>query len=825
MKAFFIFFVLFFVIFITVVTAAPEYDVIANHPRIHLNDSDVADVVVAKCQIAPYQVQCNAMEEEAKDVYAGTDYSLDNVPLLAFVYLITDNSSYCDEVDETLFHYLNDVTFENAGYDKKRFAENITIYAIGYDWCYNAPLSHKTDFEDKLEDFAYECTKFNWSERIETHSRYHGMVERMYGCPAVGLALSDENVNDVLADDVMEMYEDFILYEIFPAADEYGADGGQFEGMEYGRWINGRLIEMMSMMEIGTNYTFSNEYSHLTNLSKFLLHSIRPDKTYFRKGDNKNPQLTHYYDITNPMYLASRYSDSYAQWLVDKINTDYPGDDYNSTPDAEKWRVILWYNDSIDKTDPDTLQLVKKFNDTTGEVFMRTGWDLSGVSTNIYANFKCGYYFDAHQHHDQASFVIARGNTSLAIDSGGYDYPLQSHVMNYYHRTIAHNNLLIYNPEEEFTYGIYDFSNDGGQRFLRTERENIGQPLMYGDVTNPENDGFRKDFQTCEMEGFEDNTGQGNYTYIKANVTNAYNSTKTDFMTREFVFVKSSSLFVVFDITNVTNTSFEKIWVMHTINEPTIDPVNNITTSVYNQSKITVKTLLPTNKTMASVGGLDPPYLNFSVRDENGDLKNFPFCEDQNGNPIDGCTPPKEPPNEPGTWRVEITANGSKSREYFLNALYVSSASETMDDSYLIEDHDYLMYGSLVGTDLVMFSKNGTVNITALYYNISALDDDTESHHIVTGLKPDEKYVVRSSTGMCRSMMSTSQGIINFYATGNITINQTNCYVLENFIIGYGQGSGSSANYEIIWTLLDYPVGIFKSINYILYMGWTYYFK
>ncbi|MFH1338198.1 MAG: hypothetical protein ABIH55_04995, partial [Nanoarchaeota archaeon] len=151
-------------------------------------------------------------------------------------------------------------------------------------------------------------------------------------------------------------------------------------------------------------------------------------------------------------------------------------------------------------------------------------------------------------------------------------------------------------------------------------------------------------------------------------------------------------------------------------------------------------------------------------------------------------TPPQEPPNEPGTWRVEITANGSKSREYFLNALYVSSSAETIDDSYLIEDHDYLMYGSLVGTDLVMFSKNGTVNIIALYYNISALGDDTESHHIVTGLKPDEKYVVRSSTGMCKSMMSTQQGIINFHARGNITINQTNCYVLESFIIGYGQG-------------------------------------
>ncbi|MFH1172185.1 MAG: hypothetical protein V1693_01210 [Nanoarchaeota archaeon] len=401
-------------------------------------------------------------------------------------------------------------------------------------------------------------------------------------------------------------------------------------------------------------------------------------------------------------------------------------------------------------------------------------------------------------------------------------------------KRVIHIPEYLYNPEEEFIYGTppndITLSNDGGQRFLRIERENIGQPLMYGDVTNPENDGFRKDFQTCEMEGFEDDTGQGNYTYIKANVTNAYNSTKTNFMTKEFVFVKSSSLFVVFDIVNVTNTSFEKIWVMHTINEPTIDPINNITTSVYNQSKITVKTLLPTNKTMVSVGGLDPPYLNFSARDESGNLQNYPFCKYSIdcGVPFDlpssVCTPPKEPPNEPGTWRVEITANGSKSREYFLNAMYVSSASDSISDIYLIEDHDYLMYGSLVGTDLVMFSKNGTVNITALYYNISALDDETQSHHIVTGLKPDEKYIVRSSTGMCKSMMSTPQGIINFHAQGNITINQTACYILESLIIGYGQGSGSSANYEIIWTILDYPVGIYKSINYILSLGWVYYF-
>src|SRR5690606_11963118 len=59
---------------------------------------------------------------------------------------------------------------------------------------------------------------------------------------------------------------------------------------------------------------------------------------------------------------------------------------------------------------------------------------------------------------------------SLAIDSGIYQSKNTRygdwHHRSYFRRTIAHNSLLIEDPEEKFTFTDKTVANDGGQRTI-----------------------------------------------------------------------------------------------------------------------------------------------------------------------------------------------------------------------------------------------------------------------------------------------------------------------------------------------------------------------
>ena len=80
----------------------------------------------------------------------------------------------------------------------------------------------------------------------------------------------------------------------------------------------------------------------------------------------------------------------------------------------------------------------------------RTGWDQDAVIAEMKVN---EYNFANHQHLDAGAFQIYYQG-ALAIDSGLYSGSSgqygSPHCQNYYWRTIAHNSLLVYDPQEDF---------------------------------------------------------------------------------------------------------------------------------------------------------------------------------------------------------------------------------------------------------------------------------------------------------------------------------------------------------------------------------------
>ena len=98
------------------------------------------------------------------------------------------------------------------------------------------------------------------------------------------------------------------------------------------------------------------------------------------------------------------------------------------------------------------LPLLKYFPYPYGGMAVRTSWDTGSTSDAVVAEMKIGErHFANHAHLDAGSFQIYYKGP-LAVESGIYQgagsgYGSE-HFRSYYQRTIAHNCMLVYNPNE-----------------------------------------------------------------------------------------------------------------------------------------------------------------------------------------------------------------------------------------------------------------------------------------------------------------------------------------------------------------------------------------
>ncbi|GAH53877.1 unnamed protein product, partial [marine sediment metagenome] len=274
------------------------------------------------------------------------------------------------------------------------------------------------------------------------------------------------------------------------------------------------------------------------------------------------------------------------------------------------------------------------------------------------------YNFINHQHHDAGAFQIYyRG--PLAIDAGmysgtsgggkGYNSP---HNKNYFKRTIAHNSLLIYDPDEVFKTIGY------GGKFKTEFAENDGGQRLPGDgwfAPKTLDDLLSKDYKTGKVlaQGFGPDYIQPDYTYLKGDITEAYSS-KVKEVKRSFVFLNFDNEYIpasliVFDKIISSNPKFRKYWLLHSIEEPEVTESEIIITRTKNgdSGKLINTVLLPgaDNSVITAVGG---PGKEFWV-----------FGENYENEPIGG----RDPAGERGKWRIEISPSASVEEDYFLNVM------------------------------------------------------------------------------------------------------------------------------------------------------------
>ena len=473
------------------------------------------------------------------------------------------------------------------------------------------------------------------------------------------------------------MYKDYI-----PARNFIYSGHNYHQGSSYAnvRFSNDLIsLWIMSRMGAGAIYDSAQQFV----LYDFI-YRRRPDGQVLPAGDT-NPNRKGVANYALPALLAySYYKDGYLAY------------EYERTKKIDNHCLIfdiLWKDLNVESKGPETLPLTKYSGTPFGWMIARTGWDENSVIAEMKIN---EHYVGNHQHLDGGSFQIYYKGP-LALDagtyqgsSGGYNSP---HNKNFFKRTVAHNSLLIFNPEEKFechSYGGEDRTpfagNDGGQR-------------MPGDGWNTcrsFKDLLSDEYTTGKVlaHGTDADYMAPDYSYLKGDITKAY-SDKVREVKRSFVFLnlKSENIpaaLIVFDKIVSSNPEYKKQWLLHSIEEPTVkDGTFTVRRTKDGDSGMLYDTVLLPERGNLDINTIGGPGKEFWVNGENY--------------PNEPRTP--DPTNEKGAWRVELSPKSPASEDYFLNVIQVAdNKCKDMHKATLLKSDKTV--GIVISDRIVTFSKD-----------------------------------------------------------------------------------------------------------------------
>ena len=268
-----------------------------------------------------------------------------------------------------------------------------------------------------------------------------------------------------------------------------------------------------------------------------------------------------------------------------------------------------------------------------------------------------------HEHADAGNFMIYYKGM-LTADNGWYDGYSSKHNRYYHQSTVAHNSLLIYNPNKPGESGDDATYYSGGQRWP-TEGQKLSDltssssKLRTGQIL-----GYQHGYYDAEQT-------QPKYAYLGGNITPAYNSNTVEFVGRRMLVVYTGDetvpmAFFTYDRITSQDSSYKKYYLFHisSPNKPTIGDAdawkNNTTTKTIkteNGDGQLVLTCLSSNASYRLRGG--PNYGNYYINDT------VKHVATPNG-------------YDDGTYgRIEIYNPTNEKTTSFLNAMYVTDKGNT----------------------------------------------------------------------------------------------------------------------------------------------------
>lgn len=483
--------------------------------------------------------------------------------------------------------------------------------AIIYDWAYGAL---KDDEKKAFVDFC----KARLGNRIVIHNgRQHGYRSSPgpQGIVALlsfyGDGIDDSYARNLLIQGIRDTLVDNLAMEHVA-----GKDGGFADGTSYFGQLGGTFNTFLAL-GIATNTDFFFEHEAIARVVNHLIYSTLPfsikrvgrsvEVPYFvtfhdnwtltpREYGSNGYRLAELFTITAAEYR--RHGDKkQASLLTWFVKTAFGGIPYQ----GENALTFVLMDRSIQPKSPGELRLPlseafgwdednghidrDRFGKKAGIgwVAMRSDWDDPNAT---FALLKAEpFYYHGHMHRDSLAFMIAKGEEIALARAGNYMCWYEGgniksknqgwpQMGNFFSRTISTNNLLVYDPAEDFN----EWANDGGQRMVPYwDKE-------WGRTYNGTADGNYRDIGgLIKFERAHD------YVYTAADATRAYNSTsitsgnnkaKVKLVQREFVYLRShqgdQDYFVIYDRVESVKPEFNKLWLLQLRAKPEFDGSHRI---------------------------------------------------------------------------------------------------------------------------------------------------------------------------------------------------------------------------------------------------------
>lgn len=745
-----------------------------EHPRLYIRKGEIetlkakiaspdGQAIIKKIQAAAAIPEDPDAESQGFRYYQNLYGDISAAELQALDYLTKKDAAQARKAIETMLKMLQTTNFGTKNDMSRASGIRIMVASIVYDWCYDQMTSQ--------ERLAY----------IKEFKRIAGTMECHYppkkNEPIVGHSSEWMILRDLLSAGVATYDEDQEIYNhvismlcelYFPVRNYTYAGHNYHQGTGY---VTVRFLNDLNSLFILDRMGAKNIYSPDMQYVMYpLIYRRRPDGQVLPLGDVNPQPRTKASGAQNPqnysmiaMLAGSYFNDPYIMY------------EYDRTKKVETHMLILellWRNFDLKGTAPNDLPLTYYSGTPFGSMIARTGWDENTAMAEMKIN---EHYFANHMHLDAGSFQFYyRG--PLAIDSGsyqgasgGYNSP---HNKNYFKRTIAHNSLLVYDPDEKFAcwnYGGDDkteyAANDGGQRMpgdrwdaVRSFEQLTGPDYTIGQVLAHE---YGPDAMAPD------------YSYLKGDITKAY-SKKVKDVRRSYVFfnlgtttAKASkrktkaisaetipAAMVIYDHIESANPDFKKYWLLHSIEEPQIkgSTFSVSRTKDGDTGKLTADVLLPESHNIETVGGQGKEFWVFG--------ENYP----------NAATTRPDPCNERGEWRVEVTPAKAAAEDCFLTVLQVSDNSVSkLHTPAIIKGTG--VTGASVADRAVIFCKDSkTIASSAEFELASANFTGSEKLNVlVTDLEPGTWQVVKGGKVLYEDSVKADEGTLYFTATATGT--------------------------------------------------------
>ncbi|MHC4398225.1 MAG: heparinase II/III domain-containing protein [Planctomycetota bacterium] len=512
------------------------------------------------------------------------------------------------------------------------FAHDLARCAVVYDLCHPCWTD---DQRAKFHQYVNQTVDANL--RSETHVFHNGWYG--YKSWGIGLACYAAYYENPRAREILAALDDEIRRRATPALSLAGEGGGWAEGYYVNYW----LYEWLFFCEVARRCEGIDYYALAPGFFESravagMFEAYPGIRQYGSRrpipmGDGGGRSFGGDRDkaLAARRILVNHYRNDPAHQCVHAFNETTP----RSGVGVYAYKDFLWRDATVERGNLEQFRL-SHVSPGPGYVYARSSW---GEDATCFF-FKCGDRFTAHQHLDVGHFLIYK-HEELAGDGGHYDAFGSSHDVNYHLRTIAHNTILVHDPEESWSRiraGPVS-GNDGGQAH--------DWPHHNGAVVDA--DQWLKGralYDIADVLAFED---RGEYLYVAGDATRAYRPAKLELFTRQIVFLRPGT-FVIFDRVKSTDAAFKKTWLLQAMKRPTEKPPHLVITN--GKGRLFVQTLLPDDAQTSLATGDDLYHY---------DGRSFP--PQRNTGPAPEC-------------RIEVSPSRPLEVDFFLHVLTATEATE-----------------------------------------------------------------------------------------------------------------------------------------------------